>query len=99
MYNRTDLVLTIVPNSVEAWSPFFKQFTMLMMEKLDKNSHKGNPAIKDLAGLMTLLKAEIKEFEDQIALDRFDRNATLELADIANYAFIAYVAIKLEENK
>lgn len=97
MYGRTDLVLTVVGKGVEKWSEYYKEFSDLMMEKLEKNSHKDTPTKGDLTQIMELLRGEIEEFEQQIYNDRFDRNSFLELADIANFAFIAYVAIRLQE--
>ena len=40
---------------------------------------------------------EIDEFETQFFEDRHDENAMMELCDVANYAFLAYAALLLEQ--
>jgi len=67
-----------------------------MIKKLDKNSHKDTPSIKDMGRIMDLLLDEVVEFENQLHLDRFDENSLIELADQANFAFLAYVALRNE---
>jgi hypothetical protein len=65
-----------------------------MIKKLDKNSHKDTPLIKDMGKIMDLLLDEVVEFENQIHVDKFDENSLVELADQANFAFLAYVALR-----
>jgi len=64
--------------------------------KLDKNSWKETPTKQTLHAIMDLLVEEIIEFEKQIAEDRFNENSLIELADQANFSFLAYVALRLE---
>jgi len=91
-------IVVKVPVSIKEWCDHITDFNTLMMHKLDRNSHKSTPTKEDLAGIMRLLRAEIEEFEEQIRTDKFAENSLLELADIANYAFLAYVAL-ISENK
>lgn len=68
-----------------------------MMIKLDKNSHKETPTTRDIPGILDLLQLEVDEFELQFNEDKHDGNVLVELADVANFAFLAYVALKLQD--
>jgi hypothetical protein len=65
-----------------------------MLLKLDANSHKDTPNKESLGNIMELLRDEIIEFENQIADNKFDINSLVELADQANFSFLAYVALR-----
>ena len=83
-----------VPESIRKFSPQLFEFFTLMLMKLDKNSHKDTPNKESLPRIMELLADEIIEFEEQLKEDKFDRNSLLELADQANFSFLAYVALR-----
>lgn len=100
MYNgNPGIGILTIPDGVHKWSKYVDEFIFMMMYKLEKNKYKNTPTKEDLEAIMERLRGEIKEFEEQIAINKFDRNSFLELADIANFAFIAYVAIRLQEDK
>ena len=89
-------LLIEVPDSIKTWQPFLMRFFQGMMAKLDKNSHKQTPRLETLPRIMELLREEILEFETQIDEDRFNENSLTELMDAANFAFLAYVALRME---
>jgi hypothetical protein len=67
-----------------------------MMVKLDTNSHKNTPTIKSIPEIIDNLMEEVVEFEEQLARDKFNNNTLVELMDTANFAFLAYVALRLD---
>jgi hypothetical protein len=71
-------------------------FVQGMVTKLDKNSHKETPTTHDIPGILDLLHEEILEFEEQLNRDKFDENTLIELMDTANFAFLAYVALRMQ---
>ena len=89
-------ILVQIPDSLRDWHPLLLDFFKGMIRKLDKNSHKKTPTIASLETIMTLLVDEIIEFEVQVAKDKFDSNSLVELMDQANFAFLAYVALRAE---
>jgi hypothetical protein len=89
-------LLIEVPDSIKTWQPFLLRFFKGMMDKLDKNSWKQTPKLETLPRIMELLKEEIEEFESQLEEDRFNENSLVELMDQANFAFLAYVALRME---
>jgi hypothetical protein len=92
----TVMITIEVPDSIKVWAPFLLKFFQGMMMKLDKNSHKKTPTLESLPRIMDLLRGEIKEFEDQWEMDKFDENSLIELMDQANFSFLAYVALRME---
>jgi NTP pyrophosphatase (non-canonical NTP hydrolase) len=96
-------ILLQVPDSLRDYHFFLQGFFMKMIIKLDKNSWKETPTKANLHEIMDLLVDEVVEFEAQVDKNRLDINAYMELADIANFAFLAYAALRLEgvknENK
>ena len=89
-------ILVQVPDSIKAWQPFLLRFFEGMIAKLDKNSWKQTPQLESLPRIMELLMLEIDEFNEQIDTDKFDENSLTELMDQANFAFLAYVALRME---
>ena len=86
-----------VPPSLQKYGDFLEGFLEAMMIKLDKNSHKETPTTRDIPGILDLLQLEVDEFELQFNEDKHDGNVLVELADVANFAFLAYVALKLQD--
>ena len=89
-------ILVQVPDSLREYHDYLHHFFLGMIYKLDKNSHKKTPTTADLPQIMDLLRGEIKEFEDQLATDKFDENSLIELMDQANFAFLAYAALRMQ---
>jgi hypothetical protein len=67
-----------------------------MIKKLDKNSHKATPTTSDIPDIIDLMVLEIDEFETQLKEDKFNENTLVELMDAANFAFLAYIALRLQ---
>jgi hypothetical protein len=67
-----------------------------MIHKLDLNSHKDTPTVKSIPQILDDLQQEVIEFEEQMALNKFDENTLVELMDTANFAYLAYVALRLQ---
>jgi len=89
-------VIVQVPDSIKTWHPLILRFFEGMIAKLDKNSWKQTPKVESLPRIMEMLKDEIEEFEEQLEMDKFDENSLIELMDQANFAFLAYVALRME---
>jgi hypothetical protein len=85
-----------VPPSLEKYSEHLGWFFDIMIHKLDINSHKSTPTIKSIPEIIENLREEVIEFEEQLARDKFDENTLIELADAANFAFLAYVALRFQ---
>lgn len=75
----------------------FYDFAKVMMEKLEKNSHKRTVEESDVPAMLSLLMIEVGEFIRQYMEDKEDPNAERELADIANFAFLIYQAIRRKD--
>ena len=92
-----DKVLMLhVPASLEKFGEHLMWFVEGMIVKLDKNSHKTTPTSKDIPAIIEDMREEIIEFEEQLALNKFDENTLVELMDAANFAFLAYVALRMQ---
>ena len=91
----TNIVIQ-VPNSLFQYHTHLKYFFEGMMMKLDKNSHKDTPKSKDIPEIIENLREEVIEFEEQLALNKFAENTLIELMDSANFAFLAYVALRMQ---
>ena len=89
-------ILIQIPDTLREYRPYLHEFMKLMVMKLHKNAHKQTPTVETLPTIMDLLREEIKEFEDQININKFDFNSLVELADQANFSFLAYVALRLQ---
>jgi len=87
-------ILIQVPNSLFSYHTHLQRFFEGMIRKLDKNSHKDTPTTKDIPAIIEDLREEVVEFEEQLALDKFDENTLIELMDAANFAFLAYVVLR-----
>lgn len=89
-------LLINVPPSLEQYRHLLEEFFIGMIHKLNLNSHKDTPAREQIEGIISLLRREIEEFEEQLAKDKFDPNSLVELFDTANFAFLAFVAMRLD---
>lgn len=91
-----DVMFVSVPESLTEYTDALADFFDGMMRKLDINSHKKTPTTKDIPEIIENLREEVLEFEEQLALNKFDENTLIELMDTANFAFLAYVALRLQ---
>lgn len=89
-------IIVQVPDSLRQYHSLLLDFVNTMINKLDKNSHKQTPTTASLPTIMELLQLEIDEFMEQIGEDKFNENSLVELADQANFSFLAYVALRLQ---
>lgn len=83
-----------IPPSLSKYRSHLRLFFEGMIRKLDLNSHKSTPEREDIQTILTSLRAEIEEFEEQISRTKFDPNALTELQDASNFAFLAFVAMR-----
>jgi len=90
-------ILIQVPNSLRNYHDHLQRFFEGMMVKLHRNSHKKTPTTNDIPTIIDLLREEIREFEQQFFEDKDDENVLIELMDAANFAFLAYVALRLQD--
>ena len=91
----TNIVITI-PNSLFKFHTHLKHFFDGMVYKLEVNSHKTTPTTADIPQIIDLMVGEIEEFAQQFNTDKTDPNVLVELQDAANFAFLAYVALKMQ---
>jgi hypothetical protein len=89
-------ITIIIPKSIEKYADDLQMFVSGMVKKLDKNSWKETPTLKSIPQIIDLLGEEVTEFEQQFYDDKYDENVLVELMDAANYAFLAYVALRLQ---
>jgi len=89
-------IVVQIPSSLRGYHSFLHDFFAGMIMKLAKNSHKDTPTKETLPKIMDLLREEIREFEEQLAEDKFNENSLIELMDQANFSFLAYVALRME---
>jgi hypothetical protein len=69
-------------------------FVRLMRQKLEKNSHKETVTVDTLPRIMAKLLREGAEFLEQLEDDDHDPNSLYECADIANFALLAFCALR-----
>jgi hypothetical protein len=93
---QNDEITLDVPPSLEKYTIHFGLFFAGMIEKLDKNSHKDTPTIATIPKILSLLQGEVEEFKDQFYEDKNNENTLIELMDVANFAFLAYIALRLQ---
>ena len=91
-----EVMLVQVPDSLVKYTDQLAGFFSGMMHKLDINSHKDTPTMKSIPEIIHNLQEEVLEFEDQLLQDKFNENSLIELMDVANFAFLAYVALRLQ---
>lgn len=89
-------IIIQVPDSLTKYRPHLLRFVEGMVWKLDKNSWKDAHSRKTIGVLVDNLLQEVTEFEEQLALDKFDNNTLVELMDTANFAFLTYVVLREE---
>lgn len=87
------MITVRVPHSIHDLQDPFREFVKGMLNKLDENSYKTPPEKHDLVLMLKRIREEVTEFEQQCRDDPNDPNMLQELYDIANTAFVAYVAL------
>lgn len=65
-----------------------------MLFKLDKNSNKRTPETSDIPEMTAMLLDELDEFWVQFVSDKHDPNTLIELFDVANFAFLMFLALR-----
>jgi len=85
-----------VPPSLQKFREPLRGFFEGMVYKLHVNAHKQTPSRQHIHDIITLLRAELEEFEQQLEEDKSDTNSLVELQDAANFCFLAYVALRME---
>jgi hypothetical protein len=83
-----------LPPSLEMMEERLREFFQGMLFKLDKNSHKNTPEIKDIPGMVAMLLDELAEFNDQFRVAKDDPNTLIELFDVSNFAFLMFLALR-----
>jgi hypothetical protein len=83
-----------LPQSLELLEERLREFFQGMLWKLHLNAHKRTPEVTDIPGMVDMLLGEIEEFNEQIQIDIEDANASIELFDTANFAFLIFLAIR-----
>jgi hypothetical protein len=71
-----------------------REFMQGMLFKLDKNSHKHTPETADIPKMVIMLLNELEEFQNQFETDKHDPNTLVELFDVANFAFLMFLALR-----
>jgi len=92
-----NMIIACIPPEIEKYTEYLGAFLDGMLVKLVKNAHKDTPTMKSIPEIIENLREEVIEFEEQLALDKFDENTLVELFDTANFALRGYVALRLQE--
>lgn len=92
----TTRIVISIPPSLLSYQHHLKNFFDGMIKKLNENSHKQTPTEADIPQIIDYLIEEIDEFETQLKEDKFNENTLVELMDAANFAFLAYIALRLQ---
>jgi len=82
------------PPSIVSLRNHLRDFLDIMVYKLHQNSHKTTPTRDDIPNIVNGIRREIEEFEEQVGENKDDPNSLVELADAANMAFLAFVALR-----
>lgn len=82
------------PPTLAGLQTHLRDFLDMMVFKLHQNSHKETPTRDQIPAIVAGIRREIEEFEEQITLEKDDPNSLVELADAANMAFLAFVALR-----
>jgi hypothetical protein len=85
-----------IPTNLAPFNDQLDRFFQGMILKLALNAHKKTPTSKDIPAILDHLREEVVEFEEQLARDKYNENTLVELMDAANFAFLAYVALRLQ---
>lgn len=90
----SELLVVEIPPSIEQYRKLLERFVEGMVMKLDKNSHKQTPTLKSVPAIIDDMMLEVDEFELQFFENKDDENTLIELFDVANFAFLAYIALR-----
>lgn len=94
-FEGTNLRLSL-PSELESMAPHLLEFFQGMVAKLYQNRHKTPPRKCDLLKFLLNMHQEMVELHEQCYLDPRDPNMFLEMHDVANYAFLMSMALRLE---
>lgn len=88
-----------VPKELEHMGQDLTDFCTAMVFKLYQNKHKNSVTEYDIPYLMGRLLIECGEVMEQYHVDLRDKNMVMELVDVANFAFLMKLALKLQVDK
>ena len=86
-----------IPEELEEYAPHIGGLLRLQLAKLFVNAHKATPERRDVGVFIERMREEIVELESQLLENRLKGNALLEIADIANFALLSYIALRNEQ--
>lgn len=90
-----------IPDCIGEMAEGLETFFGGMVDKLALNSHKSSPRWVDVQFYLLKMQGEILELHGQIIADKFDPNLLKESCDVANFAFLTFLAsvYEAEDNK
>lgn len=88
-----------VPKDLEDYAEHIENLMQLCITKLFVNAHKITPTVKEVEEMLKRLEEELVELRQQLAENRFKGNALLEIADVVNFALLAYIGLRDEQMK
>lgn len=83
-----------LPPELDLLEERLREFMQGMFYKLAINSHKNTPETSDIPKMIVLLLGELEEFQEQFEGDKYDANTLIELFDVANFAFLMFLALR-----
>lgn len=86
-----------IPSDLEEYAPFMAGLLRLQVAKLYVNAHKATPERREIEIFIRRMREEIEELEAQLGENRLDGNGLLEIADIANFALLSFIALRNEQ--
>jgi len=86
-----------VPPDIEWMAPHLRDFFQGMVAKLYLNRHKEPPRKMEGLRFLGLMQGEVAELARQCYEDQSSPNLFLELHDVANFAFLMGLSLRLEQ--
>lgn len=87
-------IIVEIPEELAGLQGDLQWFVGVMVEKLYQNRHKATTQSTEPSTFLLKLQAELLEVHEQWLADPCHPNMTRELADAANFAFLAHCAIE-----
>jgi hypothetical protein len=82
------MIKLVVPASIQHYEDQLESFLLGMIHKLDLNSDKDTPTTETISSILGLLFQEITEYR----MEKNKKRRLVELMDVANFAFLLYLA-------
>lgn len=92
-------IMIELPEEIGQYEDDLKELWEAQVAKLHKNRHKKSVEHYDVPYLMGRLLAECAEVLEQYHVDILSPNMKLELADVMNFAFLMWIAVKGENGQ